>query len=438
MTMRSSFTPPVILFHLFLHASPPSALSFQSISSVKSFPIKSIHLAARRNTHSSLIVWHQRHRHRQRLPFLPTTAVMMSTSTSQSNIFSSSILGGDYAGLSATFSPKSGELVPVPEHLVPESMIEWGQIPSSLETLSSEDWIGGGDTDSMKELERTTISVLPEVGCGIDNLEVTKQCERFGQDVSRLESWQHQQPEREVVAVDRRSQKLDMETIFQIDSVVDEDGKTCPRRIRVSLSIDIPKETEDPALSKLISLQVERQSSPQSTQGMAWSGPSSNSGGLDARSVMNTIGKDIVYGDVFQIKGGGDPWDLVSGTEEKDEEVTILDKQWMQDMISPDNDNDNVGEVQRREGGLNGDENSSIVTIRLPQNIMVRYGYGVSDKTNTWAIEVSHFNTIVVDGKTRLQRRISLRSLGIFEPVENDICNDSSLGDISYWIEERQ
>ena len=35
-----------------------------------------------------------------------------------------------------------GELVPVPERLVPPSMVEWGAIPPCLETLTSEDyWI---------------------------------------------------------------------------------------------------------------------------------------------------------------------------------------------------------------------------------------------------------------------------------------------------------
>ena len=36
---------------------------------------------------------------------------------------------GDWAGHLASFSCKTGKLVPVPEHLVPESMIEWGAVP---------------------------------------------------------------------------------------------------------------------------------------------------------------------------------------------------------------------------------------------------------------------------------------------------------------------
>ena len=49
------------------------------------------------------------------------------------------IIGGDYAGLHATFSSDTGELVPIPQHLVPRSMIEWGDIPNSFDTLVSED-----------------------------------------------------------------------------------------------------------------------------------------------------------------------------------------------------------------------------------------------------------------------------------------------------------
>jgi len=292
------------------------------------------------------------------------------------------VLGGDFAGYSATFSPKpsssssSGggiaKLVPVPEHLVPESMIEWGDIPSSLETLASEDWIIAAENDNdeddgehtntpspsvKQDLERTTITVLPEVGCGIDNLEVTKRSERYAGEESRFRGWDHPQHlEREVVVVDSQNSqlhRLDTETIFQIDSSVEndnddnedgDDGTTAsPVRIRVSLSVDMPKDDgakgAEPSLSKLITLRVERQSSPQSTGGTAWSGPKSNSGGLDARSVMNTIGRDIVYGDVFAVKkvkrGDGDPWNLSSSVdEEKGGEGNVsLEGKWARTVI---------------------------------------------------------------------------------------------------------
>lgn len=52
-----------------------------------------------------------------------------SSSDNKESALSKSILGGDFAGQSATFSGIDGKLIPVPEYYVPESMIEWGQIP---------------------------------------------------------------------------------------------------------------------------------------------------------------------------------------------------------------------------------------------------------------------------------------------------------------------
>ena len=385
--------------------------------------------------------------------------IMMSTSTSSSQSViststnSNNILGGDYAGLLATFSSKTGELITVPEHLVPASMLEWGDIPSSLEILTSEDWLSSSNDDcnEAEEMERTTITVLPEVGCGIDNLEVTRKIDRFGHDESRLISLQHpQQREREVVVLDcKRGQSFDMETIFQVDSEVDTDEKEenikakCTRRIRLSLSVDM--KSKDPTISKQIKLQIERQYSPQSTQGKAWSGPSYNSGGLDARTVMNTIGKNIVYGDVFAvktIKGGGDVWDdLTTGTVEKNSDVIedTLEGKWTQKMVSP-NTND-VMEVQRTGVFFGGDSESgdpSVVTLRLPQNILIRYGTGLIQPSDGWGIEVSHLVPINRDGKTFLQRRVVSRSIPTDKlSAGEDETSSIDLGNVSYWLEER-
>ena len=42
------------------------------------------------------------------------------------------LIGGDFCGLSATFD-LDGKLIPVPENLVPESLLEWGQGKCSRE-----------------------------------------------------------------------------------------------------------------------------------------------------------------------------------------------------------------------------------------------------------------------------------------------------------------
>lgn len=50
----------------------------------------------------------------------------------------SNLLGGDFAGLSANFA-LDGTIIPVPEHLVPKDLLEWGDHPTCLEILVSEE-----------------------------------------------------------------------------------------------------------------------------------------------------------------------------------------------------------------------------------------------------------------------------------------------------------
>lgn len=86
--------------------------------------------------------------------------------------------GGDWAGHSATFDSVTGALIPVPEQLVPESMIEWGQIPSCLEVITSENAVDSNDENydsEVPKVSRIAVTVMPEVGCGVDNLDTTKQ-----------------------------------------------------------------------------------------------------------------------------------------------------------------------------------------------------------------------------------------------------------------------
>ena len=231
-----------------------------------------------------------------------------------------------------------------------------------------------------------------------------------------------------MAAIDRvRGQTVDVETMFRVDSEVEEDGKSFDRRVRVTLSVDMPKEEGvDPTLSKLITLQVERQVSPESTQGTAWSGPSFNSGGLDARTVMNTIGKDIVYGDVFgvkRMKAGGTLWGL--GVD-LDADMQNL---WIESITSPGGE----GVVDGAKGDFLVSKDSP-ATVFLPQNIMVRYGPLAGNAS--WGLEVSHFGDMKEE-EDCIQRRVVLRSFPNSGIDGRD--GKSSLGEVvSYWTKEKK
>ncbi len=417
------------------------------------------------------------------------------------------MLGGDYAGLAATFSSKSGELIPVPHHLIPSSMVEWGDIPSCLEVLTSEDWnvdndvvengtarSSGDDTrdddddddDDDEEqqpqpkrhppLLRTMITVLPEVGCGLDNMEVTKASETFNQDLSdRLECWQYyygHRSEREVVVADHHRPHTnqqhiqDVETIFQIVDAAAEDeeiskndieendtSKPRPRRIRISFSLDFTNSSTE-VLSNIVKIHVERQYSSESTRGTRWTGSSYNSGGLDAQTVMKTIGKGIMYGDVFGVKRMGkvgdygsrrrDPWlfpnsNITMVEDNEDGEISILEGLWTKTSIHPQatSTSEDRIEVYRTKQDFEQVETSTMATIRLPQNILLRYGSDSSSPDNiSWKIEVSHIDTITREGKIHLQRRVVLRSFDHKELVKQ-AGQKERLGDVSHWVEHK-
>jgi len=368
------------------------------------------------------------------------------------------ILGGDYAGLFATFSSRTGELIPVPEHLVPQSMIDWGDIPSNLEVLTSEDFSTDG---KIEEFKRTTVTVLPEVGCGIDNLETTKKVERhFLDEDSQFSYFQTKEPDLGVIFIEKlnslasdKKKRIDVEAIFEMDHEIEmsEAGEMAaeqseqiyPRRISLSFSIDIFTSSDDgkftPKITTPFNLHIQRRypsisldsntddNDIVSTQGTAWTGASSNSGGLDARSVMNFIGKDIVYGDVFAVKrrkNGEDCWD-----------ETILNAIkggcWVQNVVDG---NEKGGEVLEKEVdrtlsdfGMDGRDRESFMPVRLPQNILVRYGFGLG---KSWGVEISKFG-ITTD--QRLQRRVLSRSFDVSGNNGDEF--SGVLDHVSYWTE---
>jgi hypothetical protein len=172
-----------------------------------------------------------------------------------------SLYGGDFGGLSATFSATSGKIIPVPEHLVPATLLEWRQGPICLEVIVSEDFTS--DTT----LTRHIVTVVPAVGCGVDNLDTIKSTEEI--DTSNLvisDSF---------VAFDHILGSLNRaETTFSL---------TNDHRLRVMVDV-----TQDRTIKSPIVIALERKTSERSTGGTIADG-----GGLDGRTVMLLLGDSL-------------------------------------------------------------------------------------------------------------------------------------------------
>ena len=280
----------------------------------------------------------------------PLTLRLSSTQPDDDKLSSTSntvksLLGGDYAGHSATFSSSDGKLIPVPEHLVPESLIEWGQIPSCLEVLSSEDVaIATAGDEIGLQLQRGTVSVLPEVGCGVDNLDTMRTKETFqlssisgstasasdGISTGQFYAFAENEDEdhgdcrqvlawRTEMAPLRDASRIKLETAFSLPSEMtppidedDGDKKSFERRIRVSFEA-MPSERKISSPISVISERRIRDTSSNAQWGVG--------GGLDGRTVSKLIGKESVT------KPFADNKPLLVGSDEGDEsrggEVTL-------------------------------------------------------------------------------------------------------------------
>ena len=174
-------------------------------------------------------------------------------------------MGGDFAGLAATFNPGDGSFIPIPVHLVPDSLLEWGQEPKCLEILVSE------ESNDGKTMTRHTISVLPSTGCSIDNLETTKVedtidlSSKYGRGTN-IVGLQYE--------VGMKKNALRLETIFGIS-----DGY----RMRVLLDV-VPSASTFAVQSPMV-LALERRTNTVSSRGTIADG-----GGLDGRTVSMLLG----------------------------------------------------------------------------------------------------------------------------------------------------
>mgnify|MGYP003688185221 CR=1 FL=1 len=76
------------------------------------------------------------------------------------------LLGGEWAGWCCSYSTGTARLRPVPEAYLSDTAIEWGQIPTGFEELTSEQVVGAS-------VNRRSVRILPEDGCAIEDLPAT-------------------------------------------------------------------------------------------------------------------------------------------------------------------------------------------------------------------------------------------------------------------------
>jgi hypothetical protein len=228
-----------------------------------------------------------------------------------------------------------GSLIRVPEQYVPESLMEWGQIPGCLEVIVSEDLemsseevvvmkTTGGQQESCYRLghdeqclTRTTVTVLPEVGCGIDNLDTLKK-----KDEIPMEWYKTFEIDRYQIATcclvpkssrsssssssssssgrneHEQSNKYSYRTVECIFASCNHDPTLKKKQHHQSNNMDIMYRTrvrvflkhdcnEFYSCSMPIEIIQERKTSENSSRGNIADG-----GGLDARTVMQLVGKD--------------------------------------------------------------------------------------------------------------------------------------------------
>ncbi|KAL3912599.1 MAG: hypothetical protein SGARI_001073 [Bacillariaceae sp.] len=199
-------------------------------------------------------------------------------------------LGGDWAGLAATFNPGDGSFIPIPEHLVPDSLLEWGQEPKCLEVLVSEDVRNTDnieDEDESGVMTRITTTVLPDTGCGVDNLETLKAQDevdleaRWVSGVDSFEGSEDEEGTTKVVGLQYPigdDNQLRVETIFGLEDGVGQ------FRMRVAIDL-VPSPPDTFGIQSPMVLTLERR-----TNSVSSGGTISDGGGLDGRTVMMLLG----------------------------------------------------------------------------------------------------------------------------------------------------
>lgn len=278
-------------------------------------------------------------------------------------------LGGDFAGLVAKFSPSDGSLVPVPVYLIPEELLEWGQEPSALEVLVSEEW----NEESPEQFRRQEITVLPAIGCGVDNLETTK-----SETVFEKEQTAWSQPSDSTLILDTTTSSDETTTLQRLETQV---SLSEAHRVRVSFNLKIENnDATSYEIQSPIILQLERQANTTSSHGTRADG-----GGLDGRTVFRLLGDRLKNSHSFaERKFSPGEWTSATGKQ-----------------VTP----------------------SSL--IHLPGNISIASGAAAEDAKGTWLLEISHFSADE-EGSTKGSRRIVQR---IFDGVKCETTFKEQVGE---------
>ncbi len=89
--------------------------------------------------------------------------------------------GGTYIGLSSTFDAcrTFGQHIPIDERYIPSSLLEWGYVPTTLETISFETLSRTTSSTSATDMTRSVYTILPATGCDNDNLEKIVTTEQY-------------------------------------------------------------------------------------------------------------------------------------------------------------------------------------------------------------------------------------------------------------------
>jgi hypothetical protein len=235
-----------------------------------------------------------------------------------------------YIGLSSTFDAcnKLGQHIPIDERYIPSSLLEWGYVPTTLETIvfenvhsksidqqsvkisnSNEGTPELSSSETCSDLTRSVYTILPATGCDNDNLETISTSEQYTRGCTFTMA------STSTTIFDRNgsnSNKIGIETCFrwipddvEASSVLGNRNSNDPYRIRTNIEIEqapnmvrVVDETKNDAYMKTesktkmwkiinpIRVSIEKHLVASSHIDAA----SIKSGGLDSRTITQLLG----------------------------------------------------------------------------------------------------------------------------------------------------